>query len=484
MFKIFFHKLSSHYLWCSLFLAGMICVFSVSQTVAAELVVAERLIQSVHTVSSVGGEVTKVIVAFKNTGSTAWHAYRLLGAPSSLVVVNGVSTSPYVDSSWVSPAVVVEKASVVMPQQVIRETFYFRTPPQKGESVASFMLEVDGRILDTQGLAVSIPVTAIADAPLGYEPPVVASISMTVPPAPPVVYRFSAEPRLRVAIWRDPGDVVLFQSAEDDYRVWNGDVFAGILPKGQLAKIATASNQYVFVSDAMTFSSLKRVRLEPVNNPHAVFVIPNLVRRIRWKGPKNFNAYRGAMEYVFTKNKADRYIVEDVLMEDYVAGIAETSNIGPEEYIKALLVAARTYGYYIANNTTKHDQRNFDLVAHTGDQLYLGYESEKLMPRVVEAAKATRGFMVTYGGNIVITPYFANTSGQTKSWKQVWGGVAKPWLVPVKATYDKRDKKKLAGHGVGMSARDAAVRADEEKLSFEELLTYYYTGVAIEREYE
>jgi peptidoglycan hydrolase-like amidase len=123
-------------------------------------------------------------------------------------------------------------------------------------------------------------------------------------------------------------------------------------------------------------------------------------------------------------------------------------------------------------------------VAHTGDQLYLGVVSEAMMPRFVEAARATRGEMVTYENEIVITPYFGNSNGRTKSWTQVWGGQPKPWLVSVEAEYDRARGRRQLGHGVGMSQRDASIRAEKEGIDYRAILTHYYTGVEIERVYE
>jgi peptidoglycan hydrolase-like amidase len=91
--------------------------------------------------------------------------------------------------------------------------------------------------------------------------------------------------------------------------------------------------------------------------------------------------------------------------------------------------------------------------------------------------------MVTYNNEIVITPYFGNADTRTRSWTEVWGGKEKPWLVPVDTTYDDRDNKKLFGHGVGMSQRDAAYRADETGADFITLLKYYYTGVDVSKIY-
>jgi len=51
-------------------------------------------------------------------------------------------------------------------------------------------------------------------------------------------------------------------------------------------------------------------------------------------------------------------------------------------------------------------------------------------------------FMITYDNKIVVTPYYANSDGRTRSWTEVWGGTIKPWLVSVKAKYDTMYTKK------------------------------------------
>ena len=102
----------------------------------------------------------------------------------------------------------------------------------------------------------------------------------------------------------------------------------------------------------------------------------------------------------------------------------------------------------------------------------------------MRAAESTRGNVVTYNDEIVITPYFAHTGGITNAWHEVWGGAVKPWLVSVRTEYDARKYSSDFGHGVGMSQVDAAMRADEEGLTFDALLKYYYTGTKVEKIYQ
>ena len=162
-------------------------------------------------------------------------------------------------------------------------------------------------------------------------------------------------------------------------------------------------------------------------------------------------------------------------------GIAETDNASHYEYIKAVLVAARSYAYFNIYNGTPQEKRTFDVYGSTIDQLYLGYNSEIAMPVVAKAAKDSYGQMVTYNNEPVTTPYFGHSDGYTRGWKEVWGGTDKAWLKPVEAKYDKG--KSMYGHGVGMSCRDASFRAVKDNWDYEKILNYYYTDTAVEQIY-
>ena len=144
-------------------------------------------------------------------------------------------------------------------------------------------------------------------------------------------------------------------------------------------------------------------------------------------------------------------------------------------------MAQRSYAY----STIRADKYGvFDVVATTGDQLYLGQKNEEIMPNYVVGVKDTRGAMATYNGEVVTTPYYAHAVCRTYSWAEKWGGAIKPWLVSVKTNYDCKNYSAMLGHGVGMSQMDASVRAKVEGIGWQDLVKYYYTGVEIERIYE
>lgn len=424
-------------------------------------------------VTARGGERIDVITIYQNLSSESWNNYRII--PVALADSDGKPTS-FAGETWASSSVVVERNNIaIIPDTSAREEFYFRTPNKQGDYMVSFDVEVNGQ--KVAGTQTDIEVNVNENAPSDYQPPFAPSAS-TVEETP----RLAAEPRIKVGLWKQPESTVQFVSYEDEYKVFAGVVEKGVVEKGKVGILKLDNGVYLFNGPGgLEFSTPEFIRLEPVNDPHAVFTLLNYQRIVKWKGPANFNKYRGALEYRTTQDGQTVYAMNDVLFDDYVAGIGENANKSNEEYLKAQSVAQRSYAYYIKESTDKHDKRNFDVVATTGDQLYLGYESEKIMPRFVEAAKATRGYMVTYEGEVVITPYYGNSSGRTLAWTEVWGGKTKPWLVSVITHYDKGRRKK--GHGVGMSQLDAVQRAEKEGVEWRELVKYYYRGVEITKMY-
>jgi len=412
---------------------------------------------------AVGGDRIKVIASFQNTGEKDWSKLSL-----------SISEEGWADSSWQSATMVDSWEEAVSAGGFIRKTFYFRAPVDKGEYKTSFNLKVDD--LDLAGSIIEIPVTVVTNAPANYIAPKFAKEKEEVPESKIVeTNRLGVEPRIRVGL-KLTDYFLQFRSHEDDYNIFDGSVKKGILKKGSKGVLKIESGVNDFTSNDLNFTATKYVRLEPINNPHAVFDLLNLDRPMSWVGSEDFNRYRGALEFRQGEVDKEYYAVNDLLLEDYTAGMAEVHNDNNYEFIKANLVATRNYAF-----VHKGSYPFFDVLGSTYDQLYLGYEAELAQPNVAKAAKDVRGIMVTYDNQIVTTPYFGNSNGWTKSFSSVWGGSAKPWLVPVRAEYDAG--RAQFGHGVGMSQRDARLRADDLGLTYDELLWYYYSGVMVEKVY-
>lgn len=280
------------------------------------------------------------------------------------------------------------------------------------------------------------------------------------------------EPVIRVGLAKTSSKVLF--TSPFPYSLYSGGVDLGILPENELGTITYADGVYRFVSDSLTVTSSDYLRLIP-NDLSDYFSILSLDRHLVTRSQLNFNVFRGGLEYRFAPKSGMPYLINELLLENYVAGIGETSNGAPEEYIKALQIAARTYAYKNISKDPPSTDRMFDVYASTIDQLYLGYNFESFSPRIAFFTAGTRGMMVTYKSEPVTTYYFSRSNGYTKTKKGV------PWLKSVKAKYDKGYR--MLGHGYGMSNRDAAMRARKDGWTYDKILKYYYSGTDIEQMY-
>ncbi|MFB6225982.1 MAG: SpoIID/LytB domain-containing protein [Candidatus Paceibacteria bacterium] len=412
-------------------------------------------------VTAEGGEKIKLILAAQNTGDETWNGFSLR--------LDGEVKNNFADDSWESKKVVLKNDRRVDEMGVVRKKIYFRAPPNSGTYDLSLNMMTDGRKIS--GAEFKLPVEVTSSAAPDYTPPFTQDRD----------YKWEQEPRIRVGLKDIENNYTLFTPVNDEYKIFKGkNTLVGTLDEGETVTLRREEGRYELRNNDFSVESEKYIRLEPEDSLHSKFELGHFDRRVDWKGSDNFDTYRGAFEYRLSDDGETLFAINDLLMEDYVKGIAETSNNPPMEMLKAQAVAARTYAQH-TKKTNKHKERNFGVIAHTGDQLYLGVESEKVTPRYVQAAEATRGYMITYEGEIVTTPYFGHSNGYTSSWEQVWGE-RKPWLVSVRTEYD--DGLSTNGHEVGMSQRDAAIRARKEDITWKELLKHYYTGVKIEKFYQ
>jgi len=288
---------------------------------------------------------------------------------------------------------------------------------------------------------------------------------------------FIQEPSIRVGLLKST-DLIKFKS-KIDYHIYSNKEIVGLLPADEEARISYKNGKYFLTSDSLELESKNFWRLEPIE-AGGIFDLPGCKRTV-YNRKIFYCAYRGVLEYRYGQKSKMPYLINELSLENYMKGIAETDDNSAEGYIKAVLVAARSYAYKNISFDPPTEKRLFDVFATTQDQLYLGYVSEQKMPRVARFAQETAGEMVTYNSNVVTTPYFTHTNGATKDWKNSAGKKDRPWLVSVKCVYDKY--KSMYGHGIGMSTHDALMRATKDNWSYVELLKYYYTGTEVEKLY-
>jgi stage II sporulation protein D len=141
--------------------------------------------------------------------------------------------------------------------------------------------------------------------------------------------------------------------------------------------------------------------------------------------------YRGLLEFRPTLFGGINSI-NVVPLEQYVAGVVarESPSSWPIEALKAQAVAARTYAV-----TTSKAGDGFDQYADTRSQVYGGVAAETASTNA--AVAGTRGQVVTYGGQPVVTYFFSTSGGRTEDVENSFlGSEPKPWLKSVKDPYD------------------------------------------------
>jgi hypothetical protein len=454
---------------------------------------------------------TSVTVTYRNVGTATWQPR---GSRSVTVFTFNPKYHPsdFADRTWVNNFTPGRLTSVTKPGEEGSFTFVVRAPSKEGAYREGFYLAADNyswvgkgyfyldfvvtapkkapvslsqpaptttpdqELVSVNTEVTSTPVVAVVS--LGLEettatPAVASSVLVSSTPAALIV-----EPTVRVLLLKATTTVPV--ALKFPYQIYSGTVFQSFLNASSTVFLSYENGSYVARDEQgmVLVTSADPLRLVPVQS-NDYFVLPANERRIKGR-PYPFNAYRGILEFRFSPASSSTLVINELPLDWYIAGITETWDGAPTEYIKALLVAARSYAY-TQLRTTAGANKLFDVYASTNDQLYLGYDAELSMPHVAAAQLATYGEMVTYQGTPVITPYSSRTNGVTRTWKQAWGGSDKAWLQPVVAKYDQGYAR--LGHGVGMSNHDGELRAKKDGWGYKAILEYYYTGTKVEKLY-
>lgn len=166
--------------------------------------------------------------------------------------------------------------------------------------------------------------------------------------------------------------------------------------------------------------------------------------------------YRGALE--LRHRGAGLTAVNIVPVDDYLLSVVpeEMPTDWPAEALKAQSVAARSFAL---KSRGRHAAEGYDLCTTTHCQLYKGIASEKTASTA--AVRATRGEVLTYGGQPIEALFHTDSGGMTESSEDVWGSHVPylravrdtpmgtmPWTKTV-STADLEKKLAAKGHNIG-----------------------------------
>ncbi len=388
-------------------------------------------------------------VAVKNTGTTTWNS-------TSLGTVAKVETP-------------------VKPGEVATLSFRLKAPETNGTHKVAYTLEVDGSAVE--GTVVEIPVEVTGGAGEVANTPVDPSVESSD------TANYVEEPMMRIAfliVDEETDNEVVITSNESAFTVT--DLSGAVLAEravGQTVRAWYTNGTYYYEVDGATSSVSGGIRFVP-STANAVMLVKNFDRRLTRNAKFADNEYRNILELRHNDHKDRTWLINELPLEWYLRGLAETSNASPIEYQKALITSARTYAYYHYTHATKYKKEFFHISSYSWDQVYNGYGQEKRAPKITEAVEATRGLVVTYEGDLAVTPYFSRSDGRTRDWNEVWSGSV-PWAKSVEVPCDKG--KTLWGHGVGLSASGAICFANEG-MTGEQILKHFFTGIELTKKWK
>ncbi len=435
------------------------------------------------TITAKGGVSIVYSVSIKNTGTKSWGSRTL--APDSVQMAD-VSATDIKHKSWKSSALVMERTNAVAPGASDTFSFAFTTPKYKGNYDLKFQLSTNGEAID--GGEIDIPVDVTSDAPGVKDNPSKNNEKKTKKKSSSTstVYTeniVTDEPTIRVGVLivdeETDDEVVISSESAMEVQNEDGETLLSV-PAGKevTAYYSVSKKKYYYEYNGEKTKSSSPLRFVPTQE-NAILTVTNFDRKRTRGSAYSDNQFRNILEIRYNDVKERTWLINELKMETYLKGLAETSNISPAEFQKTLIIAARTYAYYHWQRNTKHDAEGFTVDAYA-DQVYKGYGQEARTPNLSAAVDATRGITVVYNGETAITPYFSRSAGKTYDWSDVWGGEV-AWCKSVAVPWD--EGKTLWGHGVGMSA-SGALGAANDGWSYDKILRYFYTGIDLEKRWK
>ena len=142
------------------------------------------------------------------------------------------------------------------------------------------------------------------------------------------------------------------------------------------------------------------------------------------KGPFTWQgrAYNGNAVVKILKNQI--LLINQLPLEAYLEGVVpkEMSSSWKLEALKAQAVCARSYAYYLLR---KSEDKDYDVAATTASQVYGGANAGN--SNTSKAISATRGTILAYNGQSVLTYFHSHSGGVLEDASQVWSGSSFPY---------------------------------------------------------
>lgn len=126
-------------------------------------------------------------------------------------------------------------------------------------------------------------------------------------------------------------------------------------------------------------------------------------------------------------------LINELDVEEYLKGVVplEISPNWNPEVLKVQAIIARTY---VLHQRQVNLGKEYDVLATTADQVYGGRSNEN--PTANRAIAESKGLVVTYDGELILSAYHSTAAGPTESALEVWG-IDLPYLKGVSCPLDQ-----------------------------------------------
>ncbi len=173
-------------------------------------------------------------------------------------------------------------------------------------------------------------------------------------------------------------------------------------------------------------------------------------------------------------------VINRLWFNDYMKGIAETSDAEHREKQKLILLLAKMYTLFYINGENPHPSLpvwwSYQAVDHPDIfQKYVGAWRESTSKVSPALLQEIQNYVILYNGYVPILPYFSCSAWFT------WSAKEKRWWNDTPYLQSKLDFGAcfdFNGHGVGLSGKWAQYLA-EKWWTMEQIMQYYYPGVIL-----
>ncbi|HSX24433.1 MAG TPA: SpoIID/LytB domain-containing protein, partial [Candidatus Andersenbacteria bacterium] len=165
---------------------------------------------------------------------------------------------------------------------------------------------------------------------------------------------------VRIGITHTNGQPITV-TADKNFQIREGaDKVLATMKAGQNVSVSWSGGQYHVRGSGKKFDTDNKIRFVPLNGA-IMQIVSYSDPSVTYPG-KNYNRFRGTIEIRKCNTCSELWAINELRTELYLRGLGETSGEGPEQYIDALGIAARTYVLYHKIVTGgRSDKNDFDI---------------------------------------------------------------------------------------------------------------------------